>query len=110
MVADFWGVETRGASLRACAAWTTLWRRVDSRQCTHESLKSTERGGSIVQVHGVMLKVELESYGRLHSVLMEGLRRKSTESRSLFQRESERHVVQKGYQWSDGDVILGIGR
>ena len=41
--------------------------------------------GSIAQLHGVMLKVELESDGRLHSVLMEGLRRKLTESRSLFQ-------------------------
>ena len=63
MVADFWGVEIRGAGLRACAASTRLWRRVDSRQCTHESLKSTERGGSIAQLHGVMLKVELESDG-----------------------------------------------
>ena len=43
--------------------------------------------GSIAQLHGVMLKVELESDGRLHSVLMEGLRRKCMESRSLFQRE-----------------------
>ena len=86
------------------------WRRVDSRQCTHESLKSTGRGGSIAQLHGVMLKVELESDGRLHSVLMEGLRRKNSESRSLFQRDSERHVDRTGYQWSDGDVILGIGR
>ena len=66
--------------------------------------------GSIAQLHGVMLKVELESDGRLHSVLMEGLRRKCMESRSLFQRDSERHVDRTGYQWSDGDVILGIGR
>ena len=57
-----------------------------------------------------MLKVELESDGQLHSVLMEGLRRKCMESRSLFQRDSERHVDRTGYQWSDGDVILGIGR
>ena len=57
-----------------------------------------------------MLKVELESDGRFHSELMEGLRRKLTESRSLFQRDSERHVDRTGYQWSDGDVILGIGR
>ena len=34
-----------------------------------------------------MLKVELESDGRLHLVLIEGLRRKSTESRSLFSGE-----------------------
>ena len=40
-----------------------------------------------------MLKVELESDGRLHSEPMEGLWRKLTESRSLFQRDSERHVV-----------------
>ena len=57
-----------------------------------------------------MLKVELESSERLHSVLMEGLRRKCMESRSLFQRDSERHVDRTGYQWSDGGVILGIGR
>ena len=56
-----------------------------------------------------MLKVELESDGRLHSVLMEGLRRKCMESRSLFQRDSERHVDRTGAQWSDGGVILGIG-
>ena len=49
-------------------------------------------------------------YRRLHAVLMEGLRRKNSESRSLFQRDSERHVDQTGYQWSDGGVILGIGR
>ena len=57
-----------------------------------------------------MLKVVLESGERLHSVLMEGLRRKNSESRSLFQWDSERHVDQTGYQWSDGGVILGIGR
>ena len=57
-----------------------------------------------------MLKVELEFDGRLHSVLMEGLRCKISENRSLFQWEGKRHVVQTGYQWSDGDVILGIGR
>ena len=44
MVADFWGVKTRGAGLRACAASVRLRRGVDSRQCTHESLKSTGRG------------------------------------------------------------------
>ena len=68
------------------------------------------REGGTYNHHGVMLKVELESDGRLHSVLMEGLRRKCMESRSLFQRDSERHVDRTGYQWSDGDVILGIGR
>ena len=44
------------------------------------------RGGGLIIYHGVMLKVELQS-GGLHSVLIEGLRRKSSESRSLFQRE-----------------------
>ena len=57
-----------------------------------------------------MLKVELESEGRLHSVLMEGLRCKISENRSLFQRDSERHVDRTGAQWSDGGVILGIDR
>ena len=66
---------------------------VDSRWCTQENLKSMGRGGGLIIYHGVMLKVELESKGRLHTELMEGLRHKSTESRSLFQRESERHVV-----------------
>ena len=61
-------------------------------------MKSIGRMGSMAQLHGVMLKVELESDGRLHSVLMEGLRRKDPENCSLFQREGERHVVQTGYQ------------
>ena len=60
--------------------------------------------------HGVMLKVEFESDGGLHSVLMEGLWHKNSKSRSLFQRDSERYVDRTGYQWSDGGVILGIGR
>ena len=64
----------------------------------------------MAQLHGVMLKVELEFGRRLHSEMMEGLRRKCMESRGLFQRDSERHVDQTGAQWSDGDVILGIGR
>ena len=82
VVTDFWGVETRGTCLRACVASTKLWRGVDSRWCTCELEIDGARGGLIIY-HGVMLKVELES-GRLHSVLIEGLRRKSTESRSLF--------------------------
>ena len=57
-----------------------------------------------------MLKVELESGGRLHSVLMEGPQCKITKNGSLFQRDNERHVDRTGNQWSDGDVILGIGR
>ena len=48
-------------------------------------MKSTGREGGLIIYHGVMLKVELESDGRLHSVLIEGLRRKTSESRSLFQ-------------------------
>ena len=75
----------------------------------HESLKSTRRGGGLIIYHGVMLKVELES-GRFHSVLIEGLRRKSSESRSLFSGKSERHAVRTGAQWSDGRVNLVIGR
>ena len=47
------------------------------------SFKSMRREGGLIIYHGAMLKVELES-GRLHSVLIEGLRCKSTESRSLF--------------------------
>ena len=57
-----------------------------------------------------MLKVELESDRRLHFELMVGLRRKCTENRSLFQRDSERHADWTGAQWSDGGVILGIDR
>ena len=44
------------------------------------------RSGVLILYHEVMLKVELKS-GRLHSVPIEGLRRKSTESRSLFSGE-----------------------
>ena len=56
------------------------------------------REGGLIIYHGVMLKVELES-GGLHLVLIEGLRRKSLESRSLLQREkrvtrsSDRSIV-----------------
>ena len=110
MVADFWGVETRGAGWRACAAASTDYCAGLIQDGAHVSLKSTGREGGLIVYHEVMLKVELGSYGRLHSVLMEGLRRKCMESRSLFQRDSERHVERTGYQWSDGDVILGIGR
>jgi hypothetical protein len=46
-------------------------------------LEVDEAWGGLIIYHGVMLKVELES-GGLHSVLIKGLRRKSTESRSLF--------------------------
>ena len=52
--------------------------------------------GSMAQLHGVLLKVELRSGERLHSVLMEGLRRKNSESRSLFQREAR-------------DIWVGLG-
>ena len=73
MVIDFWGVETRGAGPRACMASTRLWRGVDSRRCTCELGVNGARGGTYNH-HGVMLKVEL----------IEGLRRKCTESQSLF--------------------------
>ena len=83
MVATFWGMETRGAGLRARAASTGLRPGIDSSQCTQESLELMGCRSGTYNHHGVMLKVELES-GGLHSVLIEGLRRKSTESRSLF--------------------------
>ena len=51
-------------------------------------LEVDEARGGLIIYHGVMLKVELESR-RLHSVLIGGLRRKSTESRSLFSGKSE---------------------
>ena len=84
MVTDFWAWKHVAQVQRACVASTRLWRGVDSRWCMHVSLKSTGREGGLIIYHGVMLKVELESSERLHSVLMEGLRRKLTESRSLF--------------------------
>ena len=43
MVADFWGVETRGAGLRACAASTDYGARL-IQDGAHESLESTGRG------------------------------------------------------------------
>ena len=95
MVTDFWGVETHGAGLRACVASTRLWREVDSRQY-RRSLKSTGCKGGLIIYHGVMLKVKLESEG-LHSVLIEGLRRKLTESRSLF---SGKKRVTRSLDWS----------
>ena len=68
------------------------------------------RVGGLIIYHEVMLKVGMESRG-LHLVLIEGLRRKSTESRSLFSGEkSEWHAVQTRAQWSDGSVKLVIGR
>ena len=57
-----------------------------------------------------MLKVELESGVRLHSVLMKRIRCKTSKSQSLFQQDSERHIDQTRAQWFDGDVILGISR
>ena len=52
------------------------------------SLKLMRRRGGLIIYHGVMVKVELK-FVRLHSVLIQGLRRKSTESRSLFSGKSE---------------------
>ena len=43
MVADFWGVETRGAGLRACAASTDYCVGL-IQDGAHESLELTERG------------------------------------------------------------------
>ena len=86
MVTDFWAWKHVAQAPRACVASTRLWRGVDSRWCTR-SLKLTGRRGGLIIYHGVMLKVELESDGRLHSVLIEGLRRKTSESRSLFNRK-----------------------
>ena len=89
MVTDFWAWKHVARAPRACVASTRLWRGVDSRWRTHVSLKSTGRVDGLIIYHGVMLKVELES-GGLHSVLIEGLRRKCTESRSLFGRGKAR--------------------
>ena len=86
-------METRGACQRACAASTDYGAGLIQDGAHMRELEVDGARGSIAQLHGVMLKVELESNGRLHSLLMEGLRRKLTESRSLFQRDSERHVV-----------------
>ena len=59
MVTDFWGVETRGAGLRACAASTDYGAGL-IQDGAHESLKSTGREGGLIIYHGVMLKVELD--------------------------------------------------
>ena len=48
MVADFWGVETRGAGLRACAASTDYVAGL-IQDGAHENLESTERKGWHVQ-------------------------------------------------------------
>ena len=85
MMADFWGVETRGAGLRACAASTDYGTGLIQGSVHMRELEVDGARGGKAQLHDVMLKVELESDGRLHSVLMKGLRRKCMESRSLFQ-------------------------
>ena len=43
MVTDFWGVETRGAGLRACVASTDYGTGL-IQDGAHESLESTGRG------------------------------------------------------------------
>ena len=43
MVANFWGVETRGAGLRACAASTDYGAGL-IQEGAHENLKSMSRG------------------------------------------------------------------
>ena len=110
MVANFWDVETCGTCRRACAASPDYGAGLIQAGAHMRELEVDKARGSKAHLHGVMLKVELESGGRLHSELVEGLRHKLTENRSLFQRDSERHVDWTGYQWSDEDVILGIGR
>ena len=62
MEANFWGVETRGAGLRACVASTDYAAGL-IQDGAHESLDSTGREGGTYNHHGVMLKVELESDG-----------------------------------------------
>ena len=79
MVTDFWAWKHVAQAPRACVASTRLWRGVDSRWRTHVSLKSTGREGG------------------LHSVLIEGLRRKCTESRSLF---SGKKRLTRNSDWS----------
>ena len=59
MVTDFWGVETRGAGLRACAASADYCTGL-IQDGAHESLESTGRRGGLIIYHGVMLKVELD--------------------------------------------------
>ena len=101
-------METRGAGPRL------VWLRQDYgagliQDGVHVKLGVNRARDGTYNHHGVMLKVELES-GRLHSVLIERLRRKRSESRSLFSEKSEGHVIWTGAQWSDGSVKLVIGR
>ena len=63
MVADFWGVETRGAGLRACAASTDYGAGLIQDGAHMRELEVNGARGSIAQLHRVMLKVELESDG-----------------------------------------------
>ena len=79
MVTDFWGVETRGTGLEDLCGFDKTMVRDCFKVVYTRSLKSMRRGGGLIIYHGVMLKVELES-GGLHSVLIEGLRRKTSES------------------------------
>ena len=83
MVANFWDVETCGTCRRACAASPDYGAGLIQAGAHMRELEVDKARGSKAHLHGVMLKVELESGGRLHLVLIEGLRRKSTESKPI---------------------------
>ena len=107
MVSEFCGVATRDA-------WLCVLRHAVARgRFKMERLWDLEVGeawdGPIIY-QGVMSKVELESLREDSTRLMEGLRCKVPECRSLFQREGEKHVVRTGAQGSERCVELGIGR
>ena len=87
-------METRGAHARGlCGLDKTGAGLIQGGVYTE--LEVNEARGGLIIYHGVMLKVELES-GGLHSVLIEGLRRKCTESRSLF---SGKKRVTRSLDW-----------
>ena len=56
-------METRGAGLMACAASTDYDAGLIQNGAHMRELEVDRAQGSIAQLHGVMLKVELESDG-----------------------------------------------
>ena len=78
-----------------------MWLRRDygaglTQDGVHTELEVDGARGGTYNHHGVMLKVEVKS-GGLHLVLIEGLRRKSTESKPI-QREKKRGT--RSSDWS----------
>jgi hypothetical protein len=92
---------------KGCAASTWRWREVDLRS-VHMSAWS-QRGADGWYIHGVMLKVELESDGKFCSGWWEGYGVNAWRVET-YQQEGERHLIWAGAHGSERGVELGISR